>query len=108
MSAYLQVRIKPKNQRASVLLTKAEMKIFRSVLCMVWTLTEVLLLFSEAQILVLAPIDVQKIRKDIWRTYLAGNSTALLHRRFTALDKFMDALEIPTEVLNVLKRPTLF
>lgn len=71
MSAYLQASMKPKDHRASVFFTAADVKYARSVVFMVATPSELHEFFSRAQNLKLAAVAEENSKHGIWRAYLA-------------------------------------
>lgn len=90
---------------AGIYLTAAEVRFLCSVDCIVLILSELRLLPSNKQILELAAIAEKKNRRDIWRTCFSGKRAELFLCQYAVLDGFADALEIPTEVMNVLELP---
>lgn len=72
MLAYLQACKIPKNRRASMLFSVADVMFLRTVVPMVATLSELRSLLAEAQMSELAAVAEKKGRNGIWKTHFAG------------------------------------
>lgn len=99
----------PKNQGASVLFTKIDVKYLCSIVCMVVILSKRRLFRPEARCLRLAALTEEKTKQVIWRTYYTGKTAELFHRGCVVLYRSADDFKIRTEVLNVLEwTPSFF
>lgn len=81
-----------KRRRAGVFFNAVDVSFLRRVVCTVITLSELHFFFSAGGDLELTLTLKETLRKNIWRTYSAGKTAALLHGIYAALNVFIYVL----------------
>lgn len=105
VSAYWQTSMVLKDYCASICFAVADVKFFRTLVCIFATPFEVSLLLSDPQISKVAAIAEEKRIQAIWRTHFAEKKAKLFHRRYVVHGGLADASEIRKEVLSLVERP---